>query len=221
VIPVLSSDLQKIYQARFAGQTEYRRRVWQVLCSFFSKWISGDAEVLDLGCGYCEFINTVECRRKYAIDLNPDARELADDDVTVFLQDCSAPWTVAPNSLDTVFSSNFLEHLPNKAALESTLHHAWRALRPGGSLILMGPNIKYLAGAYWDFFDHYVALTELSLSEVLNKCGFQIDICIGRFLPYSMSQGRTYPIWTLKAYLAMPWTWRFLGKQFLLVARKP
>lgn len=65
MIPVLSSDLQRIYQASFAGQTEYRRRVWQVLCSFFSKWISADAEVLDLGCGYCEFINTVECRRKY------------------------------------------------------------------------------------------------------------------------------------------------------------
>jgi SAM-dependent methyltransferase len=128
------------------------------------------------------------------MDLNPDARELAAPRVAVFLQDCSAPWTVAPNSLDTVFSSNFFEHLPNKATLESTLHHAWRALRQGGSLILMGPNIKYLAGAYWDFFDHHIPLTELSLSEVLKNCGFQIDICVGRFLPYSMSQGRTYPI---------------------------
>jgi SAM-dependent methyltransferase len=177
--------------------------------------------VLDLGCGYCEFINAVQCHRKYAMDLNPDARELAAPSVTVLLQDCSEPWKIEPDNLDTVFSSNFFEHLPDKAALERTLHHAYRSLRQGGNLIMMGPNIKYLPGAYWDFFDHYIALTELALSEVLQKCGFQIDVCADRFLPYSMSQGRTYPIWTLKTYLAIPWIWRFFGKQFLVVARKP
>jgi hypothetical protein len=37
--------------------------------------------------------------------------------------------------------------------------------------------------------------------------------------PYSMSQGPTYPLWMLKAYLAVPFVWRFFGKQFLVVAR--
>ena len=155
------------------------------------------------------------------MDLNPDARQLAAPDITVFLQNCAERWTIPPDSLDVVFSSNFFEHLPDKAALENTLRQAYRSLRQGGNLIMMGPNIKYLPGAYWDFFDHYIALTELSLSEVLTKCGFRIDTCIGRFLPYSMSQGRTYPIWTLKLYLAMPWVWRFFGKQFLVIAHKP
>jgi len=220
VIPHCPTDLQKIYQARFAGQTEYRQRVWQVLCSFFSKWIRADGETLDLGGGHCEFINNVECRRKYAMDLNPDAGELAAPGIGVLLQDCSEPWPIAPDSLDTIFSSNFFEHLPTKSALETTLRHAYRALRQGGKLILMGPNIKYVPGAYWDFFDHYIPLTELSVAEVLTKCGFQIDVCIDRFLPYSMSQRRTYPIWMLKTYLAMPWAWLFFGKQFLVVARK-
>jgi SAM-dependent methyltransferase len=220
VIPHCPTDLQKIYQARFAGQTEYRQKVWQVLCSFFSKWIRADGETLDLGCGHCEFINNIECRRKYAMDLNPDAGELAARGIGVLLQDCSEPWPIAPDSLDTIFSSNFFEHLPTKSALEITLRHAYRALRQGGKLILMGPNIKYVPGAYWDFFDHYIALTELSVAEVLTKCGFQIDVCIDRFLPYSMSQRRAYPIWALKIYLAMPWVWPFFGKQFLVVARK-
>jgi hypothetical protein len=51
-------------------------------------------------------------------------------------------------------------------------------------------------------------------------CGFEIEICVGRFLPYTMSQGRTYPVWMLKLYLAIPWMWSVFGKQFLVVARK-
>jgi SAM-dependent methyltransferase len=214
------ADLQNIYKARFSGQTEYRQQVWNVLCPFFSKWIPSDAAVLDLGCGYCEFINTIVARQKYAMDLNPEANRLASPGVRVLQQDCSAPWEIPPDTLDAVFTSNFFEHLPDKAALERTLHNARTALRSGGNLVMMGPNIKYVPGAYWDFFDHYIPLTELSLAEVLKKCGYEIEVCIDRFLPYTMSQGRTYPLWMLRVYLAMPWAWPFFGKQFLVVARR-
>lgn len=214
------AELSKIYQTRFAEQSDYRRKVWEVLCGYFSKWISPDATVLDLGCGYCEFINAVHARRKFAMDLNPDTRQLAASNVDVLLQDCSSDWSIAPNSLDAIFTSNFFEHLPNKQALQRTLENALRALRSGGALVMIGPNIKYVPGAYWDFFDHYIPLTELSLTEVLRTCGFNIELCVGRFLPYTMSQGITYPIWMLKLYLRMSWAWPLFGQQFLLVARK-
>ena len=50
----------------------------------------------------------------------------------------------------------------------------------------MGPNMKYLPGKYWDFWDHYIPLTETSLKEALVTRGFGVDVCIGRFLPYTM-----------------------------------
>ncbi len=215
-----STDLEKIYQTRFSGQSEYRRKVWSVLCAYFSRWIPNDAAVLDLGCGYCEFINAIRARQKYGMDLNPDSARLASPGVTVLQQDCSAEWRVPPGTLDVVFTSNFFEHLPDKAALERTLQNAWHSLRPGGTIVMMGPNIKYVPGAYWDYFDHHVPLTELSLVEILKKCDFEIEACIGRFLPYTMSQGRTYPVWMLELYLSVPWAWRAFGKQFLVVARK-
>ena len=216
-----SMDLEKIYQTRFSGQSEYRQKVWSRLSTFFSKWISPDATVLDLGCGHCEFINAVAAGKKYAMDLNPDSVRLASPGVTILQQDCSAPWAIPPGTLDAVFTSNFFEHLPDKAALERTLQNALQALRSGGKIIMIGPNIKFVPGAYWDYFDHYIPLTELSLTEVLRKCDFEIETCVSRFLPYTMSQGRTYPLWTLKVYLAAPWLWRVFGKQFLVVARKP
>jgi SAM-dependent methyltransferase len=154
------------------------------------------------------------------MDLNPSSGRNTGEVVVFLQQDCSAPWPVEPGTLDTVFTSNFFEHLPTKSLLEDTLRQAWKSLKPGGRLIAMGPNIKYVPGAYWDFFDHYLALTELSLGEVLEKCGFEIERSDARFLPYTMSQGTEYPLWTLKLYLAMPFVWPLFGKQFLVVARK-
>jgi SAM-dependent methyltransferase len=214
-------ELEQIYQARLTPYAQYRLKVWDQMCRFFAKWIPSDATVLDLGCGHCEFLNTVNCKRKFGMDLNPAAVQFASPEATVIQQDCSQPWDVPPESIDVVFTSNFFEHLPDKTSLDRTLGEAYRALAPGGRLIAMGPNVRYVPGLYWDFFDHYLPLTERSLTEVMRLKGFKIETCIGRFMPYTMSDGRIYPIALLKIALAVPFTWRFIGKQFLVVAVKP
>jgi SAM-dependent methyltransferase len=187
---------------------------------FFTHWLKHSDAVLDLGCGYGEFINNVSATAKFAIDLNPSAREHLSPDVQFLEQDCSAPWKLPDGSLDLVFTSNFFEHLPSKQALQSTLLEARRCLKPAGRLIAMGPNVKFLSGKYWDFFDHQLPLTDLSLSEVLVMTGYHVERAIPRFLPYSMSQGLQPPLWTLRIYLHMPALWRFFGRQFLVVGRK-
>ena len=119
-----------------------------------------------------------------------------------------------------MFTSNFFEHLPTKIALDKTLSFAAKALKPGGRIICMGPNIKYLPGLYWDFWDHHVPLTELSLQEALNLSGFKIESCVDRFLPYTMVGERRSPLWAVNLYLRLPWIWKFFGKQFLVIAQK-
>ena len=131
------------------------------------------------------------------------------------------PWRLEDGSLNVVFSSNFFEHLPDKAALGRTLEEIFRCLAPNGKLIAMGPNIKYLPGKYWDFWDHHLPLTEISLSEGLTNRGFEIGRCVDKFLPYTMVNTREYPDGFLKLYLSLPIVWRILGKQFLVVAIKP
>ena len=154
------------------------------------------------------------------MDLNPRAKEMLASDVTFLHQDCSQPWQLDANSLDVVFTSNFFEHLPDKVALSRTLSQAWQCLRTNGLLIAMGPNIKFTNGAYWDFFDHNLALTELSLKEALEITGFVSETVIDRFLSYTMVNAPHYPISFLKMYLRFPLLWRWLGKQFLIVATK-
>ncbi|MEZ0274936.1 MAG: class I SAM-dependent methyltransferase [Roseimicrobium sp.] len=218
----MQDELQRGYYLRFNAIEAYRRQVWTILTrDFFSKWIPANSEVLDLGCGWGEFINQVSAATKHGMDLNPESRHKLSKDVRFHEHDCSTPWPVADGSLDVVFTSNFFEHLFTKDALRSTLSHARKALKPGGRLICLGPNIRHLKGHYWDFWDHYLALTEESLAEGLALTGFDVKEKIGRFLPYSMSQGSNPPLWMVSLYLKMPWAWRFFGKQFLLVAEHP
>src|SRR5580698_3146904 len=112
-------ELRRIYGARFEKNLNYRRRVWDVLVrEFFQGYVSPAAAVLDLGCGYGEFINAIHCGQKLAMDLNPDAPRFLEADVRFLQQDCSARWQCTDGSLDAVFTSNFFEHLPSKSALK-------------------------------------------------------------------------------------------------------
>jgi SAM-dependent methyltransferase len=126
-----------------------------------------------------------------------------------------------PGQLDLVFTSNFFEHLPDKNTLGKTLSQAFRCLKPGGRIVAMGPNIKFVNGAYWDTWDHCLALTETSLAEGMVLQGFQIERCHPKFLPFTLIGSPDYPLWILKVYLKFPFLWRMGGKQFLVVARKP
>src|SRR3954465_9367244 len=116
--PNTPEDLQRIYDARFRANLDYRLKVWRVLIGgVFQRFVSPADSVLDLGCGYGEFINQINCRQKFAMDLNPDVPSRLANGVRCFGQDCSERWPLDDQSLDVVFTSNFFEHLPDKPAL--------------------------------------------------------------------------------------------------------
>lgn len=216
-----SIDLEKIYHNRFSEHLDYRNKVWQVLTSqYFSRLITPNAKVLDLGCGYGQFIRNIDCAAKLAMDMNPAARSNLTEDICFIEQDCSQPWGLADGSVDVIFTSNFFEHLPSKTALSDTVAQASRCLKSGGLLIAMGPNARLVGGAYWDFWDHHLPLTHESLAELLGLHGFQVLSVRPRFLPYTMVNRRPVPMLFVSLYLMCPVLWRLFGKQFLVIASK-
>jgi SAM-dependent methyltransferase len=134
-------ELRDTYARRFAGHEQRRKQIWEVLNRhFFERWVEPDDTVLDLGAGYCEFINSVRARQKFALDLNPATSQQAAPGVRVISQDITEQWAVEPASVDVVFTSNFLEHLPAKKNLTHCLQEASRILRPGGRFIALVPT---------------------------------------------------------------------------------
>lgn len=214
-------ELQRVYEARFEGRLDYRNNVWRILVrDYFQQWIRPDDAVLDLGAGYGEFVNNIQCGKKYAMDLNPDTAKQVNTGVELLAQDCSKPWPLRDNSLNVVFTSNFFEHLPDVQTLARTLTEVRRCLKYDGILIAMGPNITYAGKAYWNVVDHRLALSEQSLAKTLVSQGFSIKKCIARFLPFTMSEGFQYPTFFVAAYLRLPLAWCIFGKQFLVIGSK-
>lgn len=221
-VSIYQQELQHEYALRFTPLADYRQRVWQVLtASFFQQYIPADGTVLDLGCGWGEFINHIHSRTKYGMDLNPETFDRLNADVAFLCADCSSAWPLDDGALDVVFTSNFFEHLRTKEDLKNTLAQAYRCLKPGGRIICLGPNIRHTGGAYWDFWDHYLALTDVSLAEGLTMGGFRVTRSVPRFLPYTMVGKRQAPLWAVRLYLKLPILWRHFGHQFLLIAEKP
>lgn len=213
--------LEKSYELRFNHMTDYRSQVWKTLCKhFFQQFIPQNATILDLGSGYGEFINNIAAQKKIAMDLNSSTRQHLAPEVDLIAQNCADPWDIPNNSLDCVFSSNFLEHLYERSDVEHVIASAFKHLKPGGKLIFLGPNFKYAFQEYWDFWDHRIAITDNSLAELLKVNQFKIEKKIARFLPFSMGERRQYPMFILRSYLKMPPAWRLFGKQFFIVASK-
>ena len=216
------TNLQQLYALRFADTgLDKRKRVWKILCEdFFNKLINPENTVLDLACGYGEFINNVRCRRKIAVDVNPDAQTYLNDEVMFVECPATNLTKLADDSVDTVFTSNFLEHLQDRSECDRVFAGIRRILKLNGEFIVIGPNIKYAYKEYWDYYDHILPFSDLSISEGLRKHGFSIDRTISRFLPYTMNGSLPTPDLMIKLYLRLPLAWRILGKQFLVVASK-
>lgn len=217
------NELSELYRIRFeADELPRKNAIWKEICGeFLQRFVQPTDTVVDIACGYGEFLNNIQATRKIAVDLNPDAQKHLQQGVEFHLKSATELASVVRSEADVVFTSNFLEHLPDKNVLDTFLDQVKLALKAGGRYIILGPNLKYLPGAYWDFYDHHLGLTHLSLSEALLLKGFTIERCIPRFLPYT-TQGAlpTHPL-LVKAYLKLPMAWPLLGKQFLIVARAP
>ena len=217
------SEPSKLYSVRFnAREKAHKDRIWRVLCrSFFQRYIRPEDTVLDIGAGYCEFINHIVCRRRIAVDINEEVRAHADPAVEVILAPSNDLRSIDDSTIDVAFASNFFEHLPTKPDLLRTLYELFRVLRPGGRLLILQPNIRYAGGEYWDFFDHHLPLTERSLGEALALAGLDTVEVRPRFLPLSTKSALPQHPALVWLYLKIPLVHHVLGRQSWIVSVKP
>lgn len=216
-------SLDNLYATRFPEADRANKdAIWQVLCRhFFQRYIGPDDVVLDIGAGFGEFLRHIQCRRRIAVDIETlSGRALPPGTEEVQSPSHELSRHVPPDSVDVVFCSNFFEHLPDKATFLATLREIRTVLRPGGRLMALQPNIRFVGGAYWDFVDHHLPLTDRTLAEATESLGFEVVESIPRFLPYTTRSSLPQSPWLVRLYLAVPLAWRVLGQQTWFVARK-
>ena len=214
-------NYERIYEYRFKDvDTEKKKVVWQEVASFIYQLTDEPQIVLDPAGGMCEFINNVAAPEKWTIDLSSEFLDkYADKSVKKIIGD-NTTVELPENYFELVFISNFLEHLDSQKKVAEFLGQMYAAVKTGGHIAIMGPNYKYAARNYFDFADHTVCLTELSVAEHLYGAGFNIEKVYPRFLPLTFRGRLPVNKLLIQTYLRLPFTWRFFGKQFLIVAKK-
>jgi SAM-dependent methyltransferase len=183
------------------------------------RWIPSDAAVLELGAGYCDWINQVGARRRVAIDSWPDLPAQTAPGVEAVVMDAATQLDTLPEgSFDVALASNVLEHfVPDTAA--TVVRNIHRLLKPGGRFLIIQPNFRHASRHYFDDYTHRSVFTDVSLPALLRATGFTIELVRPKFLPYSMRNTRI-PIagWLVTAYLHSPV--KPMAGQMLVVARR-
>lgn len=212
--------IKELYWLRFnAKERTVKNKLWKVLCKhFLQKYIDRKSAVLDLGAGSCEFINNIICKNKYAVDINEEVMKYADKDVVTFVASGVNMKEIKDNSIDVVFTSEYFEHLKNTEELLQSFAEIHRVLKKEGRLIIICPNIRYLADKYWDFIDHRLALSHVSMREGLLLYNFRIERLIRKFLPYTTKSFLPKSHILLRIYLKFPIAWKIFGRQMFILA---
>jgi len=175
---------------------------------------------MDIAAGNCEFINAIEAKEKIAIDVNSNIYASVIGNVHVINDSFFNLSNYIDKKCDIIFASNIFEHLNTKEEVILAIKICHQYLVPGGKLLILQPNIKFTGGAYWDFIDHKLPLTDKSLIEAGELAGFTITENIPRFLPYTTKSSIPQNALFVFLYLKLPFVWFFMGKQSFLVMEK-
>jgi len=208
--------MDKYFNTRFSYDKR-REIVWKVICKFLERYIDINDVVVDIGAGYCDFINNIKAKEKYAVDLYDDFRYYANSDIKTFVGDCTNLYFFEANFFDVFFSSNLLEHLTLQQIMQ-TLKEFNRVLKQNGKLILLLPNFKYCYKKFYDDYTHITPLTEYSICDILKTQGFEILRVFPKFLPFSLKSKFPVSTFLVKLYLVLPI--KLFAGQMLIIAKK-
>ena len=194
-----------------------RRTVWDSLWRYYFRHIvPADACVLDLGCGYGDFINSVQAKRRIALDQWPGFPAHVEPGIEAVVAEVTDLRAIDDDSVDFAFASNLFEHI-DQENFAAALKGLSAKLTSRGELVILQPNYRYAYREYFDDYTHVAIYSHISLKDFLTAHGWEVTEVRPRFLPLTVKS--RLPVWPalIAFYLALPF--KPLGKQMLVRAR--
>ncbi len=182
-------------------------------------WLPADpnAAVLDLACGSGRMLYMLKglgFKRIAGVDISPEQVRLAKQvvdrvtqaDILTFLADQEAAY-------DLITGIDIIEHF-DKDQVFTFLDGCYRALKPGGRLVLHTPNADtpWVNQIRYGDFTHEVCFTSNALSRVMGLCGFErVEPREVTPLPAGFGGTLRYALWRVLRLKMKLWNWIEVG----------
>ena len=122
-------------------------------------------KILELGCGRGDFI--IEFKKKglesYGVDLSDFSKNFFPELNFNKVDMTKDKLPFEDNFFDVIYSKSFIEHFYHP---EKIFEEAYRVLKPGGLIITLTPEWRYIYKSFYDDFTHRVPFTNESLQDI-------------------------------------------------------
>lgn len=183
--------------------------------------------VLDVGCGNGALFDALGPGRTTGLDYCAAGlthTRAAYSTVPLMCADATR-LPVSSKSFDIITAQHVIEHLEASAAACRDWH---RVLRPGGLLLLLTPNVRFIDPGVFEDETHVCLYNEHSLTERLVHAGFEIVELCSLGLPWFRSYQRLPSGWRFRRMVTrqssmlarVPWL-RWRGQTLCCCARRP
>ena len=173
---------------------------------FISKIKSSDI-VLDFGCGGGYILNSIDCKKKIGIEINPSAQIKAKEfNIEIFESFNS----LKEETIDVIISNSALEHIINPIEI---LIESNRVLKKKGKLMISVPHEDLSYGYVKDDINqHFYTWSPMSIGNLIQKAGFKIEEVKTTKIIQPPLASKVFKLFGLKGY-------RIFGKFYRMIRK--
>ena len=194
-----------------------RKGVWGEIVRYIHKDCGTVDSLLELGAGYCDFVNQYPARNRYCVEQNILMKKFATRGVSFHCVNGVQLPGFGTDSMDLIFASNFLEHL-KESEHQLLMPRISEVLRKEGCLVLLQPNYRLCKKHYFDDETHQTIFSDKNITTFMNSYGFKIKKLIPGLLPFSMQS--KLPQWPILVRLYLLSPIKPMAAQMYIVATK-
>ena len=196
-------------------------------------------KLLEVGSGW-GFIGAAATERgvEYrGIELSDRQTERLREDGLNVVQAQVPPYPAGP-AVDMIYAAHLIEHFPTWSDAEEFVSQSRDRLEPGGTLVIVAPDVLSWRGRFWDAdWSHGYPTTLRRVQQLLHETGMRVEYAayagggqFGMFAPTLASFfASLVPValgdWITRVALGRPYWYSFMGtlgwRQIIVIGRKP